>query len=152
MRALVIAALVAGPPSPLKLAAPLPAKVVITPAGVMRRTRLLSVSVTYKLPRASKAKALGKFSWALVAGPPSPPKPAAPVPAKVETIPAGVTRRMRFEARSVINKLPAASNAMPVGWFSCALVACPPSPLEPAIPLPAKVLMMPVAVVTLRMR
>ena len=46
-------------------------------------------------------------------------------------------------------KLPLASSARPNGPDSCAAVAAAPSPVYPAVLLPATVLMMP-AVVTLR--
>jgi hypothetical protein len=38
---------------------------------------------------------LGFFSWALVAGPPSPEKPSTPVPATVVMVPSSPTRRTR---------------------------------------------------------
>ena len=47
--------------------------------------------------------------------------------------------------------MPALSTTTPRGRFSCADVAGPPSPLSPAVPLPATVLMLPSAA-TLRTR
>lgn len=44
--------------------------------------------------------------------------------------------------------LPDISTAIPVGPFNNALVASPPSPVLPAIPVPAIVDMVPVATVT----
>src|ERR1022692_2639297 len=44
---------------------------------------------------------------------------------------------------SAMNRLPLASALIPCGWFNCALVAGPPSPLKPEFPLPATVLMLP---------
>jgi hypothetical protein len=49
----------------------------------------------YKLPEESTATAMGSLSFALVAAPPSPVYAASPaVPAYVEMMPAGLTRRM----------------------------------------------------------
>src|SRR5664280_2833214 len=85
----------AGPPSPFgELEGPmepLPATVLMMPAGVNLRMRLLSESEMYTLPAASTAMALGPDRSALVAGPPSPPKPEYWVPAILVTTPAGVT-------------------------------------------------------------
>ena len=61
-------------------------------------------------------------------------------------------RRMRLLFTSEMYKLPAASSAMPHGQFSVANVACPPSPLNEPMPVPANVEMMPVDLVTRRMR
>ena len=50
---------------------------------------------------------------------------------------AGVILRTRLLTKSETIKLPALSTVTPVGIFSSALTACPPSPLNPAVPLPA---------------
>ena len=92
------AALVAGPPSPPKLAVPSPATVVMMPVlAVTLRMRLLPLSAINKLPAASTATPLGRKSWALVASPPSPPKPPLPpLPATVVMMPVlAVILRMR---------------------------------------------------------
>src|SRR2546428_13982491 len=65
---------------------------------------------------------------------------------------AATTRRIRSLFASAIKRLPAASTAIPVGVESRALVAGPPSPLKPAMPVPAPVVMIPVPGATLRMR
>ena len=43
---------------------------------------------------------------------------------------------------SAMNKLPELSKATPDGLFKAALVAAPPPPLEPAVPVPAYVVIM----------
>ena len=93
----------------------------------------------------------GLFNCAAVACPLSPLKPATPVPAMVEITPAVVMRRTRCPSRSAINISPAVLTATAIGKLSCALVACPLSPLEPATPVPAMVKITP-AWVTLRTR
>ena len=91
-------------------------------------------------------------SRAFVAGPPSPELPPAkqPQPATVVIIPPGETLRMRlpppemYRLPSATNRLPAPSTATLSG-YSCALVAGPPSPERPSVPLPATVVMVPLA-------
>jgi len=68
-------AAVAWPASPVKPLLPVPANVVITPTGVILRTRLSELVLTYRLPAASKAAAMGLASCAAVASPPSPENP-----------------------------------------------------------------------------
>ena len=82
---------------------PVPAKVLITPAGVTMRMRLLEVSAMYQLPVESTAMPEGEYSCAAVAGPPSPPKYGeAPLPAMVVTDAAA--RDLRYEcARSEVD-------------------------------------------------
>jgi hypothetical protein len=65
-------AAVAGPPSPLKPAVPVPAIVVIVPPAATFRMRELLVSAIRKLPSGSATIACGALIWAAVAGPPSP--------------------------------------------------------------------------------
>src|ERR1700733_12554093 len=78
----------AGPLSPPEPAAPGPAMVLITPAGVTMRMRLLEVSAMYQLPLESTAIPEGEYNCAAVAGPPSPPKfGAVPLPAMVTGAP-----------------------------------------------------------------
>ena len=72
----------AGPPSPENPATPVPATVVMVPFRTMRMQLLLE-SAIYTAPDDATATPCGKFSVALVAGPPSPENPARPVPAKV---------------------------------------------------------------------
>jgi hypothetical protein len=88
--------------------------------------------------------------------------PGIPSPATVVMMPVvASTHRMRKLAASAIKRPPAASSATSNGQSSSALVAGPPSPLKPPIPaipfsedgpMPATVVMMPVAAVTLRIR
>src|SRR6266404_3614358 len=80
-------ALVAGPPSPENELLPDPATVVMVPSGLMRRTRALPTSAMKRLPAVSAARPRGSLSRALAAGPPSPEKPAWPVPATVRIVP-----------------------------------------------------------------
>jgi hypothetical protein len=89
-------AAVAGPPSPEKPATPVPATVVIVPVGSIRRMRSLPESAMYSSPDGAAYTAFGSWSWAAVAGPPSPPAPGVPLPATVVMIPeARSTRRTR---------------------------------------------------------
>ena len=93
----------------------------------------------------------GVRSWAAVAAPPSPLKPGAPLPATVLMTPPGVILRMRWLPQSARNRFPLASNATEDGADRLAAVAGPPSPLNPAVPVPAMVVMIPPGVI-LRMR
>src|SRR5580658_3528808 len=67
----------AGPLSPVEpdipVPGPFPAMVLITPAGVTMRMRLLDVSAMYQLPLESMATLDGELSCAAIAGPLSPP-------------------------------------------------------------------------------
>ncbi len=136
----------------------MPATVAIVPPALTRRMRSLPVSAIRKLPSGSAATPSGWFSWAEVAGPPSPAKPAPLVPATVVMTPFS-TLRMRLSPVSAIRKpLPFASGETPRGWLSrtSALTASTPSPakLPPAPqhgPAPATVAIVPPAS-TRRMR
>ena len=68
---------------------------------------------------------------------PSPPEPAE-------------TKRTTLLPESTIMRSPGAVGAASVGSFSSAAVGGPPFPLEPAVPLPATVTIMPVARLTSR--
>ena len=104
------------------------------------------------LPDASTATALGPLNSAFTASEPSPAYPPMPLPATVEIVPPLTgTLRTRLPLNSVIYRLPAASRVKPNGAFNAALAAGPPSPEDPAVPLPAKVEIAP-ADVTLRTR
>src|SRR5437764_638988 len=105
----------------------------------------------YTLPAASTATSLGILNSAEVAGPPSPLNPSLPLPAIVVMVPAVSTLRIRRFPASAMYTLPAGSTATPLGSYNEAEVAGPPSPLNPCLPLPAMVLMIP-AVLTLRIR
>ncbi len=69
----------------------------------------------------------------------------------VEMIPSGATRRMRFAWLSAMNRLPSRSVLTSMGRSMVAAVAGPPSPVDPAAPVPATVEMTP-AVFTTRTR
>src|ERR1019366_7246980 len=103
------------------------------------------------LPAASAATAFGPLNSAFAACEPSPAYPATPLPATVEIVPLTETFRTRLPPNSVTYRLPAASKAKPNGAFNCALAAAPPSPVDPAVPVPAKVVIVPVDA-TLRTR
>src|SRR5208282_260070 len=118
----------------------------------------LPVSAIYKFPEESKVTSLGLDNCALVAGQPSPiglglPQPAPP-PATVVMMPVTAsTRRTRLlMLPSEKNKLPDESRAIPFALAKIALVAAPPSPLKPSTPVPASVLITPLADETLRTR
>src|ERR1041385_2197327 len=87
--------LVAGPPSPKPLDPP-PATVVMVPEEETFRTRLLPVSAMMRLPAPSTATPEGWYSVPLVAAPPSPEWPWAPLPATVVMMPAGESLRIRL--------------------------------------------------------
>src|SRR5881296_1293217 len=142
---------VAGPPSPLNPCVSLPAIVLMIPAVLTLRIRLLPSSAMYTFPAGSTATPTGKLNSAEVAGPPSPLNPSLPLPAIVVMIPAVSTLRIRRFPASAMYTLPAGSTATPLGSYNEAEVAGPPSPLNPCLPLPAMVLMIP-AVLTLRIR
>ena len=81
------------------------------------------------LPAGSSATVVGLLMSAEVAGPPSPEKPATPVPAMVEMMPVTpLTSRMRPLLESAMKRSPAASTAMPKGRKMLEDVAWPPSP------------------------
>src|SRR5262249_30956005 len=79
----------------------------------------------------------GFESWAEVAGPPSPRKPAMPMPATVEIVPSVATFLTRWPSNSEMYTFPAASTATLRGVISWALMAGPPSPVDPFSPVPA---------------
>ncbi len=82
-----MAADVAAPPLPLKLALPVPAIVDIIPVDIVTlRTRLLPQSATYTLPEESRATPSGRYRVLDVAGRLSPLKVTDPVPAMVTTV------------------------------------------------------------------
>ena len=123
----------------------MPATVVITavPAGTLR-IRLFPLSAMYRFPAPSIATPSGEFRPALVAAPPSPPYPVAPVPATVviTAVPAA-TLRIRLFPVSAMYRFPEASNTAPCGLRSPPLVASPPSFTPP----PATVLIIGDAVI-----
>src|SRR5437764_969547 len=96
-----------------------------------------------RFPDESTATAVGPFNCALVAAPPSPEYPGAPVPAIVEITPPDDTSRTRWFPVSAINRLPNESTATAAGLFNTAEMACPPSPANPAVPFPATVEIVP---------
>ena len=106
----------AGPPSrggsdPSK--SPLPAKVVMIPAGEILRTLRFLESSAKTLPELSIARLVGVFSCALVAGPPSPEYPGLDVPAsRVMML---ERSNWKIEWRLVNKMFPFESTAMPEG-------------------------------------
>jgi hypothetical protein len=93
---------------------------------------------------------VGYRNVAAAGEPPSPVSPIAPVPANVamavgaEKLP--VRMRIRALAESAM-KMPVGPTATPVGSLSERVVGAEPSPLNPALPLPATVVMFPGPVV-----
>src|SRR5580700_8315224 len=109
-------------------------------------------SSMYRLPAESAATLSGLHNWALVAGPLSPLKAQVPVPATVVIAPFEALRT-RLLPVSAKYGLPAESTPTLKLWkalFNWALVAGPLSPLKPAVPFPATVVITPFE--TLRMR
>src|ERR1035438_8574925 len=92
------------------------------------------MSEKLRTPLVSSPSPYGLFSCAAVAAPPSPAYPGAPVPAKVLITPAGETIRMRSFRLSATYRLPCPSTATPLGNFSLADVAAPPSMAGPHPP------------------
>ncbi len=90
-------------------------------------------------PPVSNKKVL--FKVAVVAGPPSPEKPVDPLPATVVMIPFRPTLRMRPQAAKKM--FPAGSTAIACAKHNEALVAGPPSPEKPGMPLPATTVRIP---------
>src|SRR5581483_6094872 len=118
-------------------ALPVPATVVMIPLTSTLRIRWLSESAIQMLPAPSTLAPRSKLSSAFVAGPPSPEKPAFPVPATVEMMPSGEMRRTRFTGGSVKMIEPSGASASVRGSVSLARTAGPPSPLSPVTPDPA---------------
>src|SRR5271170_1938324 len=148
----------AGPPSPENPNVPLPANaVIILLAPSTRRIRLLPESEIKKLPAPFSETRSGEFRVALVATPPSPVFPAAPVPAIVvimRGVPVSILR-ITLLSVSATYRLPAASMSRPSGQSKLALTAGPPSPerfppwtqpigASPSGPFPATVRIVPV--------
>lgn len=93
-----------------------------------------------------------QISCALAAGPPSPEKDRPrPLPAIVWMIPSGVTLRIRTFPSSAMNSSPSASTAICPAYID-ARTAGPPSPEKPRGPMPATVVIIPVAADTSRNR
>ena len=67
----------------------------------------------------------------------------AETPATVLMMPSTPTSRRPAFVESAINRFPYESTAIPVGPLSVAEVAGPPSPVYPAVPVPATVVMLP---------
>src|SRR5579871_6429065 len=109
----------------------------------------VSNSAKYRLPAASTAISLGPLIDTAVATLPSDAYPATPFPATVVIVPVAASiLRILGKAASAMYRLPAASTAVPEGPFISAAVAEPPSPVYPAVPLPAYVVMVPGVIAT----
>src|ERR1035437_8399760 len=102
---------------------PSPATVVIVPPDTFR-IRLLSRSAMKRLPAESTATPWGYQSDALVAGPPSPEKPAFPFPATTVNTPFGEIRTTMLFPESAAYTLPRASTATPEVVPKGAFSAC----------------------------
>ncbi len=133
-------------PSPLNPAVPTPATVTIVPeVASTNRITLLAASAMYMFSVASTYMPVGLFSNADVAAPPSPAYPDIPVPATVVIIPlVRFTFLTQLLPASLKNKLLPTTKTL-LGLFKAAAVAKPPSPLYPAAPVPARVLILPEA-------
>ena len=103
------------------------------------------------MPSGSSAIARGPFSGVPASGAPSGVGARSPVPAKVSMRPVSrSTRRIRWLPTSQISRRPSGANTMLCGARSRASRAGPPSPENPASPVPATVEMIPVRMSTLR--
>src|SRR5271170_2386849 len=104
--------------------------------------RLLYKSPTYRLPRSFTTTPSGVAKLADSAGPLSPANAKFKFPANVVIIPVvPSTRRITLFPASEINRLPAPFADTRSGEFRVALVAKPPSPVCPGVPVPAIVVM-----------
>ena len=112
------------------------------PAVSTFRMRSFWESEMKRLPVRSTATAIGLWSLAETAGPPSPPNPHV-VPATVVIRPDGSIRRTRCSAASAVYRFPFPSLARPRALPTCAFTAGPPSPPWLTVPLPAAVVMTP---------
>ena len=103
-----------------------------------RRSRLSSVSAMRIAPFAlSTAAARERRAAPSTAGPPSPAYPHQPVPATVAMVPSAATLRTRPFRLSPIRNPPSEVVDTPTGCVQPAAVAAPPSPENPAVPVPA---------------
>ena len=124
------------PPMALILpAVPLPARVLTVPVSrLICRMRCVVVSATNtSVPLGPRVTPLGALNMALPTGPSR--KPAAPVPARVVTVPAGEMERTRWFPASATSSEPSLSMARAEGELNCALMRTPFA--NPATPLPA---------------
>ena len=105
------------------------------------RIRLLSRSAMKTSPDWSAAIPHGSFNCAEVAGPPSPEKPATPVPAIVEIVPVDEISRTRAITSSTKYTFPELSQAIDWGAMTADCVAGTPS--ISVAPPPPMVVMVP---------
>jgi hypothetical protein len=117
------------------------------PSRPTRRTRSLRESAIRTSPPGPTATPLGEASRPFVARPPSPLKSWS-VPATVEIVPFGETRRIRWFPVSAMTNPPSGIVATPDGPSSDAAAAGPPSPSPSSwsprwTPLPAAVVIVP---------
>src|SRR5437899_8979844 len=105
-------------------------------------------------PEDKTATPRGRVSTAIEAGPLSPScdEFELPMPASVQMIPELSIIRTRSLSQSVNTRSPDELNAKYAGELRLAAVAAIPSPLNPMAPLPAAVVMLPVAASTRRIR
>jgi len=92
-----------------------------------------TMSEMYTLPDTSTASPTGMLSCVLV---------APPAIVDMVCVPACTCRTALF-CLSLMYTFPCASTATAVGPLSCATLAGPPSPVDPAAPVPASVTMVP---------
>jgi hypothetical protein len=122
---------------------PVSVDMVLLPLSSIERTRITAPSETNKfVPTLSPNRRVGPDRSATVAGPPSPLKPAEPVPANKLTM-AAVTLRVLCAVESVMYALPVRSAHNIMGLTKLAAVAAPPLPAEADAPVPLKRCMMP---------
>src|SRR6185437_13218522 len=98
-----------------------------TEGAISLRTRPFALSAISRLPDASRQTSVGRFRAAIAAGPLSPEKSGAPVPAIVTGDPDTGTSTIWLCPLSAINRSPAESSARPPGLFRfCATMVIPP--------------------------
>ena len=129
---------------------------VIVPVAVggqvsILRTLLSELSEKTSNPDGLKITSTGEFRFADVASVPSGEPPNTPFPAMVVIMPVPESIRRITELKlSVIYRLSATSNNRWLGYAKAAAVASPPSPEYAGTPVPVNVVMIPVALSTLR--
>jgi hypothetical protein len=114
-----------------KPTSPVPAKVVTTPDGVIKRITLFLLSETYTLFAESTATPCGSLKNAFMPVPSM--KSAVPSPASVYTTPPGVILRIRLPSESETYMLSFESIANPLGPSNLAFVPVP-SRYPPELP------------------
>ena len=129
----------------LAFARVLPRVTAIPDSASTRRTRFVPRSAMKRSPSGDAAIPHGVWSAAPTAGLPSPKEAARPTPATVAMLPVSEEiLRTTCASASAIRRSPFGATQRPRGARSRALVARPPSPVDPGSPVPATTVTIPV--------